>query len=277
MEKRSMDDLTQAKLQKLTVPIVDMKQHQVQLRRALLAASHPANQTTKKRWSNLMTKPKFIVSSVTLAFTALALMAFCVFANLSPASAAELTQHSLNKVVQLSPAEQKELDMRVKGDPKAELEAAKNAKDLTVLTYAQLQESTPQPDGIAIHGPDSGTPGPSTLDPTSLKYLRYTDAQGATHIIGVGKDGLPSLVMVFSTKNGAQSGSVKVNSSGASKMTMGGSSTAGTDSLRDSASCSNVNGQVTCTTSGGGSPECKTFSDGKVTCTQAPSTQDANQ
>lgn len=223
-----------------------------------------------------MTKPKFVVSGLGLAFTAMAFVAIVSLTGLKPASAAELTQHGLNKVAQLSVSDQKALDLRVKGDSKAELEAAKNAKDLTVLTYAQFKQSTPQADIVWMHGPNAGTAGPQTLDPTSLKYLRYTDAQGAKHIIGVDKDGMPSLVLIFDAKNNQQHGMMKATSShDAGQMTVGSPEPDAKGLQPKSSSCNDINGHVTCT-GDGGTPNCQTANDGKVTCGQelsAPNTK----
>jgi hypothetical protein len=274
MEQRSMNKVTDKELQRMMVPTVAMEQHQVHLKQALLAASYPANKTAKTRWSNLMRytkKPKFIVSGLTMAFAAVAIVAFSTFTSLGSVSAAELTQQSLDKVSQLSPTAQKALDERVNGDPKAELRAARSAKDLEILTYDQFKNlSLGGPNNITVHGPNGGTAGPDSLDPSSLKYLKYTDASGATHIIGVDKNGLPSLIMVFRDKDGTQSGSVMVTGGGhgAGTMTMGTGPVSG-DTNSGMSSCTAVaGGQPTCTSSGGGSPTCQTDSDGKVTCMQ---------
>jgi hypothetical protein len=104
MEQRSMNQVTDKELQRMTAPTVAMEQHQVHLKQALLAASYPANKTAKTRWSNLMRytkKPKFIVSGLTMAFAAVAIVAFSTFTSLGSVSAAELTQQSLDKVSQL--------------------------------------------------------------------------------------------------------------------------------------------------------------------------------
>lgn len=277
MDKRNTSDTTQPiKLQKLTVPTVDMKQHQVQLRRALLASSRPVHLTTKRRWSNIVNKPKFVVSGLGLAFTAMAFVAVVSLTGLKPASAAEITQHGLNKVTQLSAPEQKELDIRVKGDSKAELEAAKNAKDLTVLTYAQFKQSTPQADMISVHGPNAGTAGPQMLDPASLKYLRYTDVKGAIHIIGVDKDGMPTLMLIFDLKNGGQQGSMKVKDHDTGQITVGSPAPDAKGLQPVTSSCSDINGHVTCT-GNGGTPNCQTSSDGKMACAQTASDQNTKQ
>jgi hypothetical protein len=192
-----MIDITQEKLQKMTVPAVSMKSHQVHLKQALLAASYPTDKITKRRWSIFMTKKKFMLSGLTMTFAALVILVISVITILSPVSAEELTQQSLNKVTQLSPAQEQQLEKRVNADPKAELQAAKAAKDLKILTYEQFQQLMPQANTISAHDPNDSSPGPSTLNPASLKYLRYTSADGATHIIGVGNDGLPVLIMTF--------------------------------------------------------------------------------
>src|SRR4051812_45571825 len=103
MEQRSMNELTDSKLQKMPVPAVVTKSHQVHLKQALLAASHPTPKTTKTRWSNLMTKKKFMLTGMTTAFAALAIAVVSMVTVLNPVSAAELTQQSLDKVSQLSP------------------------------------------------------------------------------------------------------------------------------------------------------------------------------
>jgi hypothetical protein len=285
MEQRSMNELNDKKLQKLTVPNVDMKSHQMHLKQALLAASRPEEKITKTRWSNLMTKPKFIVSGAAMAFAVLSIMAFSIFAIQGPVSAAELTQQSLNKVSQLSPGALHELNLKVNGDPKAELEAAKHAKDLQILTYEEWQALD---DEGSIHtlqtGPtDIHNDGPSSMNTTDLKYLRYTDSSGAVHTIGVGKDGLPVIVMVFRhNKDGSSEGSIQVQAgtaggSGSMMMVTGGSAHAEAMPAGGSTSCSATAGsQPTCTNSDGSpapAPNCQTLANGAVTCSASATGQ----
>jgi hypothetical protein len=264
MDKRSIETITQDILQDMAVPTVATKSHQVQLKQALLAASLPPQQTAKQNWRNLMTKPKFIISSA--VFAILATIALGVFTIQQTVSAAELTRQSLDKVSQLSPSELQELDLRIGGNPKAELEAAKNAKDLKVMTYEEYSKLTTQ--GEVRQLPDNKVPSPK-----SLKYLRYTDKDEAVHTIGVDKDGLPVIVMVSKQgKDGSGQSSVQLEAGGSGAVVDGptGSAPGGMSTCSAEA-----NSQPVCTNSDG-SPapmsNCQTLSNGNVTCSTGAGT-----
>jgi hypothetical protein len=278
MEQRSMNELTDKKLHNMTVPAVSMKAHQVHLKDALLAASHPhdkSRKTTKTRWSNLMTKKKFMLSGMTTAFAALAIVAVSLVTMLSPVSAAELTQQSLDKVSQLSPDALQALQTKVNGDPKAELEAAKHAKDLQILTYDELQklDNSGSNSTFRTAPTDSNNDGPSSLEGRDLKYLRYTDSDGTVHTIGVGKDGLPVIVMTFRNNgDGSSQGSVMVTGGKSGTMTTLGGSASASAMPAGMVSCANTGGSVKCTNSDGSpapTPNCQSTTSGEMTCSAA--------
>ena len=278
-----MDDITQDKLRKLNIPTVSMKSHQVHLKQALLAASYPQNTITKTRWSNLMqrvSKPKFIMSGATMVIAIVAVVAFSVFTTLRPVSAEQLTQQSLTKVSQLTPTQEQELAIQVNANPESELQAAKNAKDLQILTYQQFRQLQPQASTISINAPNGGAPGPTSLDPASLKYLKYTTADGATHIIGVGKDGLPVLIMSFKqNSDGSSEGSVQVQAGASGQMTtgVGGQAGPGAAGPAGMTACSSAeDGKVSCTNSDGSAapaPNCQNLGNGEVTCSSSATAQ----
>jgi hypothetical protein len=275
MEQRSMNQVNDKNLQQLAVPTVTLKAHQVQLKHALLAASRPTKNNYKQRWSNLMSKPKFIVSGAGMAFAVLAILAVSTFTNFGSVSAAELTQHGLNTLSHMSPGDIRALDMRINSDPTAELQAAKQAKDLKVYTYDELQKQDPQSPKLVSQPGKAGAldDAPTHNDPKSLKYLRFTSKDGATHTIGVNKDGLPIMVMVSrNNQNGSSEGSVMVQDSAGES----GTATSGSGTPEGMVSCgSGSDGKTTCTNSDGSSaptPNCQKTSDGGTMCSSSAST-----
>ena len=227
-------------------------------------------------------KPKFIVSGAMMTLAVMAIVAFSLFTTLKPASAEELTQQSLTKVSQLSPEALHELDLKVNGDPKAELQAAKNAKDLQILTYDQLQKLDDGSPSTARTGPtDTSNDGPSSLDAQSLKYLRYTDNDGTVHTIGVGKDGLPVIVMTFRNNgDGSSEGSVQVTGgkSGQMSTSMSGQASATAMPTGVTSCKAGDDGKMTCTNADGSAapaPNCQTQSNGSIMCSASAMTQTA--
>jgi hypothetical protein len=213
-----MNDITQDTLQRLTVPTAptaSLKPHQVQLKQALLAASRPQrasklpsslNQVIQE-WrdfmSRNMSKKKFIISGATLGFTALAIVAISLFGTQSPdAYAEQLAAQGVQKVSKLSPEQQQALNQQLDGgNALADLKTAQQAKDLTVLTYDQVVKQEPQIGISDVRIPNTTGSGSTWINLQSLKYLRYTDAQGATHILGVDAQGVPALELIFQTSS----------------------------------------------------------------------------
>lgn len=172
-----------------------------------------------------MSKKKFVISGATLAFTALAIVAISVFGTQSPeAYAQQLAAQGVQKVSKLSPDQQQKLNQHLNGgNALDDLKAAEHAKDLTVLTYDQFvkQESQIGIDTIRVSGTAASGNGLRQIDLHSLKFLRYTDAQGAIHILGVDTQGLPALELIFQTS----SAKTTVSSQGAAHVSVDSGST----------------------------------------------------
>ena len=278
---KSMDQrrISDNNFQQLAVPTAKLSAHQAQLKQALLAASRSDTQT-KLKWRETMFRKKVIIPSLTTVVAVLAVLAISIFSTQSPAAYAEqVASAGLHQVAQLSPEQKAELDKRIQSDAAKELQAAKDAKDLQVLTFDQVKKLTPQMQTMRITANDSST-GSSTLDPSGLKYLRFTASDGSTHVIGLNSKGFPTMVMVFNLGGNPNAGTMQVNGedgAGAGTITVG---EPGDDKNTDghaATSCSNQNGEMHCTTSGTGTaPNCQTEDDGKVTCQQAAATSPAD-
>jgi|GEM_PF-2211347 len=271
------------KLEQLAVPTVKFDAHQAQLKQALVAASR-SKQTTNinEVWSYIMNKRKFVLSGAAMTLAIVGVLAFSLFSGPSQAAYAEqLTNQGLQRVDKLSTDEKQDLNARLNGNAEDELKAAKEAKDLQVLTYAEFQKLSPQVSNIRVHGPNN-TPGPDSLNPAKLKYLKYTTADGFTHIIGVGADGLPAMIMAFRNSGGTQEGTTQMmdrNDDGAGTVEIQGSTGPESHGQPNGAGCvTSSGGEVHCTTSGGGSPTCQTEANGATSCssTASPSTENDN-
>jgi hypothetical protein len=210
MEKAAMKHINQRTLTELAVPAV-ITEHQAKLRQALFAAA-PSNTNNKlSKWGMFMTKKKFILSGATVGLVAVTVLAVSLFGGQSQAAYAEqLTSQSLQDFSKLPPDAQQSLDSRINANAASELQAAENAPDLKVLTYDQIKQLTPRAAMLTAQDPNAPGPGPVSLDLQSLKYLSYTDDQGATHVIGVDSQGLPAIIMVFQDNGDMHSGSVQV-------------------------------------------------------------------
>ena len=227
-----------------------------------------------------MLRKKIIIPSLTTVVAILAVLAISVFSAQSPAAYAEqVANEGLHQVAQLSPEQKAELDKRIQSDAAKELQATKDAKDLQVLTYDQVKSLTPQMQTMHVTANDSSS-GPSTLDPSNLKYLRFTASDGSTHVIGLDSKGFPTMVMVFNLGGDPNAGLIQMNGGdsdgmGAGMVTVGGASGAVDTQGHPTTGCKTEDGEVHCTTNGGAAPNCQTDADGKVTCQQAATTAPA--
>lgn len=272
-----MKHINQRQLMELTVPTVSAKRQKQHLKRALLAAASQDTNVKQSRWSTLMTKKKLLLTGATATVAVVAVLAVGLFGSQSPAAYAEqLTNESLQNFSKLPQDRQEDMDMRMNGNAAAELQAAEHAKDLRVLTYDQLKNYLPQSGAgeMSVHGPNGSAPGPDMLDPTTLKYLSYTDSEGATHIIGVDSHGLPAMIMIYRDSGNMHSGSVQVmgGHGGQGTMIMGSDDGSGPAGQPSGSTCGKAaDGSVHCTTSGssGGDPSCQTLPGGEVTCRQS--------
>jgi hypothetical protein len=266
-------NITKHTLQTLAVPTASLSAHQAQLKQALMASSPPVKNTIKHTWRVLMRKKKIVIPSLATAMVAVALAVGVILQTQLPVSAAEQTQRSISTVSSLSPDERKDLNARVNGDAQKELEAAKKAKDLKVLTYEEYKKQAAQRPGN-LGGPNDAAELPrggrtGAPDMTKLHYLVYTGSDGAHHVIGVDDNDLPVLIMIYrSSPDGGQQGSVMmVDDNGkAGTSAQGDPSTApisgATQCMQEAGSDKPV-----CTTTGGApAPTCTHEADGSTKC-----------
>jgi hypothetical protein len=255
-------DNTNHILQKLTVPTAALDAHQAQLKQALLASSQPSENNLKHTWRVLMRKKRFVIPSLATVMVAVVLVVGIMVQAQRPVSAIELTQRSLGKVSALTFEQRQALDSKLNGDAERELQAARKAKDLQVLSYEeytkQLQSSA---DPSPLRGDDQSL--------TSLHYLIYTSADGMRHVIGVNDDNLPVIIMTSRhTGDGGQQGSVMMLRDKGGP----GASAAGAPpeaSMGGSTQCAMVagNDKPVCTTGGvAPTPICQTEANGSVMC-----------
>jgi hypothetical protein len=282
MEQRTINTLDG--FQNMAVPVVTMKPHHVQLKQAIFAASRPDNTnmspshtlgSINRGWSIFMTKKRIAFSGLAMLLVIAAATTFTMFNGQSPtAHAQELTKQSIGAVTKLTPEQQKALNQQVHGDALADLQAAKQAKDLKALTYEEATKEFPRMMTIPDRGQNSD------LNLQKLKYLRYTDAQGSTHILGISSTGLPVLQMVFNDANGEESGMMGIQSEGSNSgtMTIGTPGPNADNPPAGSNGCSKTTeGGMQCSGSGAANMLCTTTSvdNGGTTCSSGTSSQDA--
>jgi hypothetical protein len=239
-----------------------------------MASSPPVENTIKHTWRVLMRKKRIVIPSLATAMVAVALAVGIILQTQLPVSAAELTQRSISTVSSLSPDERKQLDTRINGDVQKELEAAKKAKDLKVLTYEEYKKQAAGGPG-ATGGPSDKSELPNgdradAPDMTKLHYLVYTSSDGVHHVIGVDDNDLPVMVMAYrSAPDGGQQGSVLM----VDGQRKAGTSTAGDPStapVSGSTQCMQEAGSdkpVCTTTDGAPAPTCTHEADGSTKCT----------
>lgn len=208
-----------SQLEAMAVPSVTMKQHQLQLKRALLSSgtikSVPAR--NHKGWKAIMSKKPLALAGLTLGVAVVALTAGAFIApkNSVATAAQEAAQQSSAALNKLSPDERGELEQRIQNDPQAQLKEAQAAKDLQLLSYAEASAIMPPPPKAA--GPAANNKSEPNLK--ILKYLKYTNSQGATVILGIDANKIPviSLIMMGEPKGlNSASGSASVGTFGSS-------------------------------------------------------------
>lgn len=182
--------LTNKELEHLAVPMFAMKQHQSQLKHALLSSSQQPTLASKltKGWNKFMTAKPLALAGATLV-AAVAITATSLLMPGSTASAQSVAKDSLQALAKL-PADQL-TNGTIAVNSEQQLRDAQKAADLTLLTYDQVAKQYPMVVGI---GPEGLLDG-KMPDLKALKFLKYTDAQGNTVFLGVDKNQLP----VYST------------------------------------------------------------------------------
>lgn len=239
-----MKTITEKNLETLKIPEPDTKQHQAQLKNALLSSSHWYKKTNffdffEKGGEEITVMKRFL----NLGIIALVLIVAALFVLFSPmhtntqrAYAEQLAQDSSQAVAQLTPSELQKLKQRLPLGPDVLLQEAKNAKDLQTLTYEQFVNEYPQikrtvstntqPQGQIIKRQDNGDviyaqsptgalPSkffgmPEFLDMHKLKFLQFTDTNGSKIVLGIDQNNLP--VFVYGQgKDGNTFGAVRVS------------------------------------------------------------------
>ncbi|HEX3082629.1 MAG TPA: hypothetical protein VHQ86_05290, partial [Candidatus Saccharimonadia bacterium] len=119
----------------MAVPVTPAKQHQLQLKRALLSSGPHKS----KGWRSIMSKKPLLISGLTFGIAVVALTAGAFIAPQgSTASAQGLAKDSAKAVAQLSPAAKQALLTFAKADVDDQINAAQTAKNLETLTYDQV-------------------------------------------------------------------------------------------------------------------------------------------
>ncbi len=184
------NNLTKAQLERLDVPRVAMRTHQMHLKRVLLAA-YPPRQTLNiwEGWKNLMSIKKIALTGVALSVAVFGAVTFSILRPNSSSIAHALADQSTSAVAKLTPGERESLKTNLHYDAQSELQAARQASDLVKLTYSQVAANYPSMDNAPA------VPGKKPTDLRQLTYLQFTGSDGATHLLGLDADNLP----VFAT------------------------------------------------------------------------------
>lgn len=162
------------KLENLDLPEVELPSHQRRLKMALLNSGYFKKQFTM---STLLRKFTLPVGAVALvAIIAVGVISFT--GQPSQASAQEIAKKTYQTVVNLPADQQAKVSGTLGFDSRTALQEAMNAKDLKAFTYDEFAGSAPlppDPDG-KLH---------------TLKFLQYTNADGASVILGIDENDLP--------------------------------------------------------------------------------------
>lgn len=194
-----MKTITEKNLVALNIPEPDTKQHQVLLRKALLASSHWDKKTNffdflLKGGEDMTKAKKIITGSIVIGVMTIATL-FAAFSPLSnkngqTAYAEQVAQQSYQAVSSLSPDQRTALKEKFRMDSNELLQEAKTAKDLKILTYDQFVSENPKM--AQLPPPPDGKQRPDLHD---AKFLQFTDKSGAKVTIGVdANDDLPVFV-----------------------------------------------------------------------------------
>ena len=197
-------------LENVSVPITEMKNHQANLRRALLTSTYWDKQNThwyKSYWKGgeYMKFTKILPMGV-FAILILMLGMFILSStfNTKSASAQEIVKAAYEKGIALDPEQRAQVEKQINADLIVSLNEAKNAPDLAIVTP---QESFLKKDGGAWAG-TSGTQNfdIKRLDAKDIKVLRYTDPRGAAVLLVVDNN---NVIMKF----------IKIDQNSVQKMT----------------------------------------------------------
>jgi len=178
-------------LENIDFPEINMPNRQQQLRMALLKKNNK-----KLLFSDFFEDLSFIIMNKKLTFAKVLVLAVAVVSlsfmglkGVPQAEAKQIAQNSYNAVASLSTEQLESLKKQVgtMSDPAGLLEEAKNASDLTTLTYDQLIAEDPNiADLGTISISSSNTTGGSiTASLKNAKILKFTNKEGNEVLVAI--------------------------------------------------------------------------------------------
>lgn len=175
------------KLEQLECPDVKLAKHKSQLKAALLKKAGGFRSARDERlvfWrqvyllKNLSLIKKIVPAGIVLAVILIAVLTVNQ-KNSSQAQAKEVLNRAINTVSQLSPEQKIEIEEKIKDDPVRSLTEATQAKDLTIVGKKEIAD-----DPVLKAAADKSD---------NTKFIRYTNPQGQTVILGINQDNLPTM------------------------------------------------------------------------------------
>jgi hypothetical protein len=210
---------------KTDLPDFELTSHKNALKKLLVNSYTPRISERNYLWKggDYVVKHKIISIGVTGFLVIALLVGWTIFGDnkLSPlppaqAEAQEIIDRTFDRIIKLTPEEQKELEIRLQADLQSSLEEARNAPDLRIVPEEELHRMTPPPtEGekpvygfMAIHQkpmhegqglPESemsaGTrvqvDNHKIMAPEGLTILGYTNPEGRKVFLGIDKDDKP--------------------------------------------------------------------------------------
>lgn len=189
-------------LKDMTVPTVELRHHQAQLRRALVSrATKKSEKLSISQGVISFMKKRTFITSAGLSAVAIAVFSFATISGPQTVSALELAQKSSKALTQL---DAQDSDYKKFSPYFAEwLEQAQKAKDLRVLTYDQLVKLYPEAGQTSptsgeflrvIDNPNDGR----KPDVRTLKYLAFgvtNEDTKSTIIVGINDKNIPEAAL----------------------------------------------------------------------------------
>ena len=165
------------KLNNLDFPQVELKNHNHNLKLALLARHNRFNSGYSNIINNLMSKKFAPVGATVLVAIVAVISIISLTGNPSPVSAREIAEKSFQVVANLSPEDKVNLKIKT-GLDQFTLEEAKKAEDLKVLTYDEFINNYPQlDDDINIMFSSTSNKNGALENLTFLQYTKNSDSQ----------------------------------------------------------------------------------------------------
>ncbi len=176
-------------LEHLSIPDIKMPTRQRLLKVSLMAAySKKSFLDSLLEKFNTMTPLKKLSTAGAVTLVAVALL--YGFQTMTPQAKAQQTaRKSFQAISTLTQAEKDSLKVKLSSNlsPEQLLQQAEAAKDLKVLTYAEVADQLPPPpQGMHKQSPDL----------SSMKFLQFTDTDGSKVTVGISPDNnLPTIVL----------------------------------------------------------------------------------